>query len=551
MKSPRLAGRFKEIVSVLIKYGFKDVVAHLAVPGRERLKRAVGVDPKLTTWERIRMAMEELGPTFIKCGQILSQRADLVPKELITELCKLQDEVPPEKFSDIQKVLDDSFACPVAEIFSKIDEIPIASASLAQVHRAELAGDCREAALKIQRPGIADIIEKDMDILEKIAVRLDARISYLKVYNLPQVVHRIRKLMMQEIDFLHEMHNMQAARSQFQPEDGIIIPDVYPELCRKHVLTMAMMHGEKLKNVNVEILRNRKDLARRGLNFSLQQILVHGFFHADPHPSNVLVDGSENLIIVDWGMTGWVTPRVQFELINLFSALANNEIDEIVDFLMTFTSGREDVDRLELQNEIMEVTTRFVNMPLKDVNLGQMLLEVTSILRSYGRVLGTDLSIMIKALITAEQTAKMIDPDLNVIQEAEPIVSRLIRERFEPARLYNGLYRYLRLLMRHQYDLPRHAVSIVGKLDDGKIAIRFRHENLEGLQTTMEGTVNRLVLGIITGALFLGSSMIILSGTGPTLWGYPALGVIGYLIALVIVLRLTIVMIRTNKGRQW
>jgi ubiquinone biosynthesis protein len=546
MRSQSLSGRFSHIVAVLIKYGFSDIVDHLEIPGRRRLNRAIGHDPKMTTWERVRLAMEELGPTFIKCGQILSQRADLVPRELIRELRKLQDDVAPEKYTDIRQVLEDSFETPLTEIFTEIDEIPIASASLAQVHRAKLVAGCREVAIKVQRPGIEETIKNDMDILERIAVKLDRKVAYFKVYNLPQLVGRIRQLIMQELDFIVEMHNMQVARSQLQSMEGIVIPEVYPEFCRKRVLTMGFFNSRKMKDVKVSELVDRKALARRGVNFSLQQVLEYGFFHADPHPGNILLDVNENMIVIDWGMVGWLTPRIRYELIDLLSALVINDVDEISEFLLNFTSGREDVDRLLLQNEIMGVTTRFIGLPLKEINLGQLLMDLTAILRSHGRILGTDLSIMIKALITAEETAKMIDPDLDVIEEIEPIVNRLNKKRFKPDNLFKGLYKSLRLMVRYQQEIPRHVVNIISKLDHEKLAIRFQHENLEEMQATLEKIVNRLVLGIITGSLFLGSSMIILAGTGPLIWGYSALGMIGYSIALVICLRLAMLRIRSK-----
>ena len=550
MKSQRLSGRFSDILAVFIKYGFNDIVEHLEIPGHKYLDKVIDHDPHLTTWERVRKGMEELGPTFIKCGQILSQRADLVPKELIKELRKLQDDVPAERFKDIRKVLEQNFETPLNEVFSEIDVIPIAAASLAQVHRAKLAGDSREVAIKIQRPGIEKTIQNDLEILEKIAIQLDKRITYFEVYNLPELVQRIRTLIMHELDFVYEMHNMQVARSQFQPEEGIVIPEVYPELCGKRVLTMALFRGKKIKEIKVDELCDRKALARRGVKFSLQQVLEHGFFHADPHPGNILIDENENMLILDWGMVGWLTPRVRAQLIDLLSALVDNDVEEVTEFLISFTTGRENVDRPLLQTEIMAVTTHFIRMPLKEINLGQLLMDLTSILRSHGRVLGTDLSIMIKSLITAEETAKIIDPDLNVIKEIEPIVNRLIRKRFRPDNVIKSLYKSLRLMMRHQQELPRHTINVISKLDQGNLAIRFQHENLEGLQKTMEKTINRLVLGIITGALFIGSSMIILAGTGPLIGGYPALGVIGYFIALFICLRLALSTIRPKDHER-
>ncbi len=540
-------GRFREIVSTLVKYGFDDVVDRLDVPGRKYLEKIRVHTMHLTRWERMRMVLEELGPTFIKCGQILSQRADLLPRELLEELRKLQDDVPAEEFSEIRKVLQKNFELPLEEIFSEIEETPIAAASLAQVHKAWLKGSNQEVALKIQRPDIAETIKSDMDILERIAVSLDGRMESFKVYNLPQLVQRIRKLMLQELNFVQEMRNMQVVRTHILPQEKILVPEVYPELCGSHVITMELSRGSKMKDVRISELKNRASLAKRGLNFSIRQVLEQGFFHADPHPGNILIDEDENMILLDWGMVGRLTNKVRYELIDLIGAVVDNDVEEVTEILISFTMGRENVNRGMIQNEVLEVVSHYTRLPLKEVNLGQLLMELTTLLRNHGRILTTDLSIMIKALVNAEGTARMLYPDLDVIKEAEPMVRRMGKNRFSPSNLMKGLQKNIRYLLRFQYELPRHTMDIISKLDRGELAIRFQHQNLEGLQSTLERVVNRLVVGIVTGALFLGSGMIIMADTGPRLWGYPALGVLGYIIAVFLSLRLVMAMVRSRK----
>ena len=540
-------GRFREIVSTLAKYGFDDVVDRLDIPGSKYLEKIRFHGTHLSTWERMRLVLEELGPTFIKCGQILSQRADLLPKELLFELRKLQDEVPPEDFLDIKKVIEDSFNSPLETIFSQFDETHLAAASLAQVHTAILRETGQEVAVKVQRPDIAHTIKNDMDILEKIAVRLDGRIESLKVYNLPEFVQRIRKLMLQELDFTREMRTMQVVRTMIEEQEGVLVPEVYPGYSNNFVITMELARGSKIKDLDIASLKNRATIAKRGLALSLRQVLEQGFFHADPHPGNFLIDQDENLILLDWGMVGRLTDRVRFELIDLVSAVIDNDVEIVTEILLGFTTGQKEIKRDILQNEVLEVISLFTRMPIKEVNLGHLLIELTSILRSHGRILSTDLSIMIKALITAEGTARLLYPDLDVVGEAEPMVKKLARRRFSASNIIKAIKRNLRYFFRFQNEFPRQALAIISKLDKGELAIRFRHENLEGMQSTMERMINRLVVGIITGAIFLGSSMVILADTGPTLWGYPTLGVIGYIVGLVLSIRLLMAMSRSKR----
>ncbi|RQD78857.1 AarF/UbiB family protein, partial [Desulfonatronospira sp. MSAO_Bac3] len=415
-------GRFREIITTLAKYGFHDIVERLEIPGLKYLKKVKPKHEDLHTWERVRKILEELGPTFIKLGQILSQRADIVPEGLMKELSKLQDDVHAEDFEDIKKVLEKNYAAPLDDIFSEIDPLPLAAASMAQVHRARLRENGREVALKVQRPGIEETIKNDLEILEKIAVQLDGRMEYFKVYNLPQLVRRIKKLIFSELNFTYELRNMQVAAAQMKNEQRLRVPDTFPELSTSQVLVMELCKGTQMKNVDIAGLTGREELAKSALHFTLRQVLGQGFFHADPHPGNILVDDEENLIILDWGMVGRLTPKVRHDLIDLIAAIVENDVDEVTELLLNFTSGTENINMDALQGEVLEIVSHFTRMPLKEINLGRLLMELTTALREHGRVLTSDLSIMIKSLITAEQTAKMLYPDLDVVGEAEPIL---------------------------------------------------------------------------------------------------------------------------------
>jgi ubiquinone biosynthesis protein len=540
-------GRFKDIVFTLIRYGFDDLVQRLDLPGTGVIKRIEKAGRELGTYERIRYAIEELGPTFVKFGQIMSLRPDLLPAPLIQELSRLQDEVAPEEFDTIKPVLQRSLGQDLTEIFAAFDEKPFASASLSQVHRGVLRQGNRTVAAKVQRPGIRRKIELDLDILETLVNRLNERSEDLRVYDLPNLVRIIRRNLLRELDFTREARNMKIARSTMDEEEGIYIPEAYDEYCSEQVLVMEYLEGTKLKDLETLPRDDAEGLARQGLNAAIKQILEDGFFHADPHPGNILVADGHRLCVLDWGMVGRLSERDRYELVDLIKSLVEKDSEGLVDSLLLLAKGEYGIDRRAMERDLLEILDMYFAVPIKDMNLGHLLLDITAVLRSYRLRLPPDLVIMVKALITAEGTARQIYPELNVVSEAESSIRRIAAERFWPGRVWHTLRGSIRHLLALQRQFPLRAYQIMDKLDRGELAIRFEHENLEGLRKTLEHIFNRLTFGIITGAMIIGSTMIITTGVGPLLFGFPALGLIGYTISGLLGLWLVFNIIRTRK----
>jgi len=540
-------GRFKDIVFTLIRYGFDDLVQRLDLPGTGVIKRIEKAGRELDTYERIRYALEELGPTFVKFGQIMSLRPDLLPPPLIRELSRLQDEVAPEEFDTIKPALQQSLGQDLTEIFSAFDEKSFASASLSQVHKGVLRELGRSVAVKVQRPGIRRKVELDLDILETLVNRLNERSEDLRVYDLPNLVRIIRRNLLRELDFTREARNMKIARSAMDEEEGIYIPEAYDEYCREQVLVMEYLEGTKLKDLEALPRDDAEILAKQGLNAAIKQILEDGFFHADPHPGNLLVEDGRRLCLLDWGMVGRLSVRDRYELMDLIKSVVEKDSEGLVDSLLLLTKGEYGIDRRGMERDLLEILDTYFAVPIKDMNLGHLLLDITTLLRSYRLRLPVDLMIMIKALITAEGTARQIYPDLNVISEAESSIERLAAERFWPGRLWHNLRGSIRHFLALQRQFPLRAYQIMDKLDRGELAIRFEHENLEGLRKTLEHIFNRLTFGIIIGAMIIGSTMIITTGVGPLLFGFPALGLVGYMISGLLGLWLVFNIIRTRK----
>jgi ubiquinone biosynthesis protein len=539
-------GRFKAIVMTLLKYGFDEVVTRLDVPGIELVKKISHAHAELGTYERIRLALEDLGPTFIKFGQIMSLRPDLLPAPLLHELSKLQDEVAPVKFSEARQVVEKSLGRPIDEVFTIFDSEPLAAASLAQVHRGVLKKEGWVVSVKVRRPGIRKMIETDLSILAAIAARLHERSEELASYDLPNLVKVIRRNLIREIDFRQEARNMKIALS-YASGSEIHIPTVYEDYCSEQLLVMEYVLGTKLKDMGEGGLSDPEALAKRGLRAAIKQILDDGFFHADPHPGNLLITAQEGLCLVDWGMVGRLTEKDRYELIDLIKSVVDKDSDGLVHALLRLCKKRDLIDTRALERQILTILDSFHAVPLKDLNIGQMLLEITALVRDYHLTLPPDLVIMVKALVTAEGTARRIYPDLDVVTEAREQVTQVAVERFRPALLWRAIRTTISDLLAAQSEIPARLREILEKLERGELGLRFHFEELGRLIHTLENSSNRLTFGIIIAALIIGSSMIITTGIGPLLFGFPALGVIGYMISGILGLWLVFNIIRSRK----
>ncbi len=536
-------GRFKEVIVTLLKYGFEDLVQRLEFPGIELLKKASKVGRDVGTYVRIRHILEDLGPTFIKIGQIMSLRPDLLPPDLVKELSKLQDQAATVDNGLISAILEKSLGGTIDQFFSEFDQTPFAAASLCQVHRAVLKKEGVTVAVKVQRPGIRKMMEVDLDILKAIADRLHERSADLKIYDLPNLFRVTRRNLLKELDFSREAKNMKIARS-YKPD--VYIPEVYLDYCSERVMVSEFIEGTALSEPSLNII-DPHTIAKQGLNTAIKQILEDGYFHADPHPGNIIYSTEKGLCLLDWGMVGRLSERDRYDMIDLIRAIVEKDSSLLIETLLRITVKERDVDDRALEREISEVLDLFFSGPIKELNIGHLLLAIIDILRDYRLKLPSDLVIMIKALVTAEGTARQIYPELNVVTEAETYIKKIALKRYRSEILWQAIKRALFKFMAIQKDIPVRILRIADKIDRDELAIRFRHENLESLNHTLENISNRLAFSVIIAALIIGSSMIITTGIGPFILGFPALGIIGYLISSLLGLWLIVIIIRTKK----
>jgi ubiquinone biosynthesis protein len=543
----RLA-RFRDIVTVLFKYGFDDVAERLHLPGMALINKTRVVLPEMSTWERLRRSMEDLGPTFVKFGQILSLRGDLLPADLIRELEKLQDSVSPVPFEEIMGELKKAFDKPLAEIFSVIEEEPLAAGSLAQVHRAVLKEEDLPVALKIRRPDIVKTVEIDLQILEGAAPHLSEHLEFARTYDLVNLVKELKRALLRELNFTLEARNMQIISQNMAGEKDVIIPEVYETWTRSSVLTMDLIDGVKLKDLDPEKIEEREQLGQTGLRVVVKQVLENGFFHADPHPGNFLVVEDKQLCLIDWGVVGILPSETRYELVELITAIVDMEAEKVFDILVSLTGANvAQINERLLLRDILEILHLYHSVPVGKLDLGQLLMDLNNMLRTHQIKLPSDLALMFKTMVTAEGTARKFYPELDVIAEIEPFVRRLGTERWKPTQIWRRFSRQLRFYFKLQSNLPGAIQRILQKIEQGDLNIKFRHENLGGLQKSLDNVSNRLSFSIILASLIIGSSMIITTGVKPLIFGYPAIGLVGYLISAILGLVVVISIFRSRK----
>jgi ubiquinone biosynthesis protein len=539
-------GRFKDIVTTLMSYGLDEVVQRLNFPGSRLIQRIYSVEQEMGIYERIRRVLEDLGPTFIKFGQIMSLRPDLLPTDLLFELSKLQDDVPPVETAEIRTVVTKSLRQPIESVFSTFDNDVVAAASISQVHRAVLKKEGAIVVAKVRRPGIRKKIQADLNILESIAHRLHNNSEDLKPYDLPNLVSVLRRSLIREIDFRIEAQNLKIA-STFAADTDVHIPEVYHDYCSEHLLIMEYVQGKKIRDIDPG-REDAFDLAKQGLNAAIKQILSDGFFNADPHPGNLLITPDRKLCILDWGMVGHLTERDRYELIDMLKSVIDKDSDALVHVLLRLSKTDNGViDRRALERELLSILNNYFAVPIKDVHIGKLLLAIMSLLRTYHLQLPTDLVIMVKALVTVEGTARLLYPELDIVSEAKNYISRLAEQRYNPGNLWRSLQTNVSNIWTAQRDIPWQLLNIFSKLERGTLGLHFHLDKLERLVNSLENSSNRLTAGIIVAALIVGSSMIITTGVGPFIFGFPVLGVIGYFISSVMGLWLVVTILRGKK----
>lgn len=545
--------RYGRIVTVLVRYGFGDFLYRLKVRyyvpwQRKVFKKEVKGIESLSTPERVRLAFEELGPTFIKFGQILSSRPDLLPPDFIREFSKLQDKVPPFPFEDAKTLIETQLGQPLTKLFESFEEKPLAAASLAQVHRARTkAGE--EVAVKVQRPGIEDIIETDIRILHDLATLAERHLPESKYYEPVRIVDEFARTIRRELDFVREGRNIDRFRKYFAGDETVYIPKVYWDLTAPKVLTMEYICGIKVSDLEqLEAAgMDRRMIAINGANLILKEIFEFHFFHADPHPGNIFVLKNNVIAPVDFGMIGMLDEEIAHQLGIMFTAIVEKDADSLVNVFLSIGLAPEPIDRSDFRLELADFLERYYEVPLQQLNIGTIINELMGIIRRYRLRFPSDLVMMTKSLVINEGVGTMLYPEFNIIEHARPYAQKLMIRRLDPTRQLKEFSKLVGDAVILFKKLPSDVREILSKIRKDELGIRFEHRGLERITRELDRSSNRLSFAVVIAALIIGSSIVFQTGAGPKLFGYPLLGLAGFLLASVFGIWLLIGILRSGR----
>ena len=550
----RTIRRYRTILGVLIKYGFGQFVEQLNINyylevGKRLITRRAEQDlQRLSPQQRLRMAMEELGPTFVKLGQLLSTRPDVLPRPYIDEFSKLQDEVPALPVEEIKRQILRQLGCPVEEVCLEFTDEPIAAASIAQVHRGRLQGG-EEVVFKVRRPGITRMVETDIDIMMGLAQLIEQHVPAVAIYDPVGLVKEFRRTIRREMDFNREGHTIERFAANFAGDPTVYVPKVYWEQSGETVLTLEYVPGIKITEFQELTSRgfDLKELARRGAKAFLKQVLDHGVFHGDPHPGNIFVLPDHVICMLDYGMVGRLSPELKQQLIDLLEALLHRDVERIIAQLLYSGELTDEADLKSLRRDLHEFIEDYYDILLQDLRVGRLLTDFIEILTQHRIRFPADFMLLAKALIAMEGLGRQLDPEFNMIDYMRPYIEQLVRERFSPGSISREAMRVAQSYGSLARNLPRDIKEFINRLNRNQFKIDLEHRGLERLVTDLDRSSNRISFAVVIGALIVGSSLIMQTNKGPLLFGFPILGFLGYSVAGFLGLWLAVGILRSGR----
>lgn len=530
-KGRRHFQRYKEIARILAKHGWGWMLGRLGLA--EHLGRHADLNEREHAPTHVREMLEELGPTFIKLGQILSTRPDIVPEAYIDELSKLQDTAPTVPFDEIKAVIEKEFDTPICELYSEFDAQPLAAASLAQVHRAKLL-DGTPVIVKVQRPNIQEVVETDIEILFKRTQFLEQHYAKARIYGVVDLVDEFSMTIREELDYTREGRNTDRLRQNLAGQHYVEVPVVYWELTTTRVLTLQEMQGRKITDaaidpppgVDLKVVSNRLAAA------FMEQVFVDGYFHADPHPGNILVTDKGEIALLDCGQVSRLDPENRAGAVRMLMAFEQQDSKVLADEILHLGIAQDEVDVRLFTRDLAKVMRSFYGMPSRSVNMGRLLTRVLHVSTQHKIRLPVAFAVLAKVFSNIDGICRQLDPDFNFTEVARPYVGRAVRSELRSENTLNELYRALVSTRSFLFSLPEHLDRLMRKLVEGTLRVEFKHQNLEGVSEAFRAGSNRISIALIVGSTIIGSSVVVAAGKGSkSLFGLPTWGILGYAVA--------------------
>lgn len=527
-------GRYTELALLMTRYGLKDFKIGnkseiaLAEPPVDEQPLQPDVQSRAKAFAE---SLKKMGPTFVKFGQIISTRPDIVPNEYVAELESLQDDVEPFSFAEVEKIIESELKVRISKAFLSFEATPLAAASLGQVHEAVLR-DGREVVVKIQRPDIRATIEKDLEVFLEIAETLESRTDIGRKMNVAEMVKQFSKTLLNELNYVQEANNMETFRRNLKEFPQIRVPEVIHDFSATKVLTSERIRGKKVSKLTPFDLmeHNHHELATVLTQAYLKQICVDGFWHSDPHPGNIFIEG-EHLILLDFGMVARISGEFQDNIIKFLLGVTENQGTEVAELMIHMGRVEEGFDRDRFIHDIATMVSDYHDADFTQVNTGQLIFNVIGIANSHALQVPSELAMLAKTLLHLDGITKKLDPDYNpqkVIREyAESLISKKVAQKFHPRNFYAALLDLNQLAI----ELPRRTRDIVDQTANGNLALNIKLHQADDLLKGMHKIANRITVGLVIAALVVGSSLMMRVPSRFHILGYPAIAVAGYLAA--------------------
>lgn len=544
----RNLGRMREILAVLVKYGFEDIVVNSTLRNfvsetrRHTWLRQEKPVFEYTRWERIRMVAEELGPTFIKLAQVLSIRPDMLPEPLIKEFEKLQDRVPPFEFALAKKIIEKELGSPIDEVFEEFNEKPLASASIGQVHKGRLKNG-QEVVIKVQRPDVRETVERDLAIIKEVVQRADRYLKKQGVLNAPDVVRAFERSIMKELDYNNEARNIERFRNFYKSYRNFYIPRAYRQHTTERVMVIEYANGCKINDV-VQLrawgLDPRK-VAENGMDIYLTMIFEFGLFHADPHPGNVMVRRDGVICLIDFGMTGQLMPKDKQHFAGIFVSMSQQDAKRMANAMKKLSISDNIEDMRQFQYDLNEIIEDFTGLDVSESSIADMVTRLQKVMFDYQIVVPGSVFLIFRAFAILEGIGKQIHPHFNTYEFIRPYGKKIIEEQFSPKNLLNELTYRAEQMTDFATGFPRDMKELMSKLKKGKIHFEIEHQGYGYLLKKWDSLTNRIVITLLIFAFIIGSAITMTAEWGPEMpreYGVPVISLYGLFCAGVLMVML-------------